>query len=141
MVRTLTSFIFGVVIVPSVCSTSRHAIPRQPSSTASASPTGPPPTINTGILEFTGQVPARVSSGERAATIEARLGRPSASGLGGRVSFVGDVFVQLVDVFRFQLRAERVVVDAGVQGLGQDQQVAEVVIGRIANDTDRFLAG
>ena len=43
-----TSFIFGVTIVPSPCSMSVQAMPRQPSSPASASPTGPPPTIRTG---------------------------------------------------------------------------------------------
>src|SRR5512132_597704 len=53
MVRTFTSFILGVMIVPSPCSISEHAIPRQPSSQASASPTGPPPTMRTGVL-FTG---------------------------------------------------------------------------------------
>ena len=48
IVRVLTSFIFGVVIAPSVCSTSSQRMPRQPRSPASASPTGPPPTIRTG---------------------------------------------------------------------------------------------
>src|SRR4029079_16669028 len=50
MVRTFTSFIFGVTMVPSPCSTSRHGTPRQPSSPASARPTGPPPTIRTGTF-------------------------------------------------------------------------------------------
>src|SRR5215470_4823841 len=50
MVRIFTSFIFGVTIVPSPCSISVQAMPRQPSSPASASPTGPPPTIRTGVF-------------------------------------------------------------------------------------------
>src|SRR5215471_8023995 len=50
MVRIFTSFIFGVTIAPSLCSTSMQAMPRQPSSPASASPTGPPPTIRTGCF-------------------------------------------------------------------------------------------
>src|SRR5437763_15558979 len=49
MVRIFTSFIFGVTIVPSPCSRSVQAMPRQPSSPARASPTGPPPTIRTGV--------------------------------------------------------------------------------------------
>jgi hypothetical protein len=48
--RVFTSFILGDVIVLSVCSTSSQAMPRQPSSLASAKPTGPPPTISTGIF-------------------------------------------------------------------------------------------
>src|SRR5262245_15244013 len=52
MVRTFTSFIFGVAIAPSLCSISVHAMPRQPSSHASASPTGPPPTMRTGVLSM-----------------------------------------------------------------------------------------
>src|SRR5512135_625213 len=50
MVRVLTSFIFGVAIAPSLCSTSSQRMPRQPSSAASANPTGPPPTISTGMF-------------------------------------------------------------------------------------------
>src|SRR5262245_29809544 len=50
MVRMFTSFIFGVTMVPSPCSISVQAIPRQPSSHARAKPTGPPPTIRTGVL-------------------------------------------------------------------------------------------
>jgi RNA-directed DNA polymerase len=50
MVRIFTSFIFGVTIVPSPCSMSVQAIPRQPSSHARAKPTGPPPTIRTGLF-------------------------------------------------------------------------------------------
>src|SRR5262245_22922344 len=49
IVRTFTSFILGVLIRPSVCSTRTHLIPRQPRSAASASPTGPPPAISTGV--------------------------------------------------------------------------------------------
>jgi hypothetical protein len=51
IVRVLTSFIFGVAILPSPCSISMQATPRHPSSTARASPTGPPPTIKTGIFD------------------------------------------------------------------------------------------
>ena len=49
IVRVFTSFIFGVTMLPSPCSMSVQAIPRQPSSAASAKPTGPPPTIRTGV--------------------------------------------------------------------------------------------
>ena len=35
--------------LPSPCSTTVHATPRQPRSAASPSPTGPPPTISTGV--------------------------------------------------------------------------------------------
>src|SRR5262249_61471923 len=50
MVRIFTSFIFGVAIVPSPCSMSVQAIPRQPSSHARLKPTGPPPTMRTGVF-------------------------------------------------------------------------------------------
>ena len=49
IVRVFTSFIFGVTIEPSPCSMRVQATPRQPSSAASAKPTGPPPTIRTGV--------------------------------------------------------------------------------------------
>ena len=48
MVRMPTRSILGCSIEPSVFSISVQATPRQPSSPASASPTGPPPTISTG---------------------------------------------------------------------------------------------
>src|SRR2546426_79731 len=57
MVRMFTSFIFGVTIVPSPCSTRMQGTPRQPSSPARASPTGPPPTIRTDVF-FTGKFPS-----------------------------------------------------------------------------------
>ena len=49
MVRTPTRSIFGCSIAPSVFSIRVQGTPRQPSSPASARPTGPPPTISTGI--------------------------------------------------------------------------------------------
>src|SRR5579875_3088852 len=47
IVRALSAVARGWKIVPSSCSTSVHLIPRRPRSTASASPTGPPPAIST----------------------------------------------------------------------------------------------
>src|SRR5262249_51576798 len=49
MVRTPMRSIFGCSILPSVFSMSVQATPRQPRSPASASPTGPAPTIRTGV--------------------------------------------------------------------------------------------
>src|SRR4051812_46024115 len=60
MVRTLISFIFGVVIAPSPCSISSQGTPRQPRSAASAKPTGPPPTISTGTLRTLGMTGSRL---------------------------------------------------------------------------------
>src|SRR5437660_4028318 len=57
MVRMFTSFILGILIVPWPCSMRVHATPRQPSSHARAKPTGPPPTIRTGVLCMFGKRP------------------------------------------------------------------------------------
>src|SRR5262245_43132677 len=124
MVRTLTSFILGVVIVPSVCSTSRQATPRQPSSTASASPTGPPPTISTGIVEFTGRIPRRVAPALHFDGAVTRTWR-SSSGFGRCLEAARDVSVQLIDVFGLEPCTERVIVDTGIQRFRQHQQIAE----------------
>src|SRR6266487_3835177 len=49
IVRTPTRSIFGCSIEPSVFSINVHGTPRQPRSPASAKPTGPAPTIKTGV--------------------------------------------------------------------------------------------
>src|SRR6184192_3840349 len=49
MVRGPTMSIFGCSMLPSVFSISVQGTPRQPSSPASASPTGPAPTMSTGV--------------------------------------------------------------------------------------------
>src|SRR5262249_8068668 len=61
-VRMPVANIFASTIVPSPRSMSRHGTPRQPSSTASARPTGPPPTMSTGGSAVD---TARGRSGER----------------------------------------------------------------------------
>src|SRR5688500_1375060 len=48
-VRMPVANILASTMRPSPCSMSVHGTPRQPSSIASARPTGPPPTINTGV--------------------------------------------------------------------------------------------
>src|SRR5262249_44020983 len=54
MVRGPTMSILGCSMAPSVFSISTQGTPRQPSSPASASPTGPAPTISTGVRSFGG---------------------------------------------------------------------------------------
>jgi hypothetical protein len=49
MVRGPTMSIFGCSIAPSVFSISVQGMPRQPRSPANARPTGPAPTIRTGV--------------------------------------------------------------------------------------------
>src|SRR5262245_17202750 len=102
MVRTLTSFILGVLIFPSVCSTRRHSMPRQPKSAARASPTGPPPTINmgvsrTGIIRLLGGL-FDLQHGDRAAGRPCRYGliREQRSACAARSSGDGDPGTDLV---------------------------------------------
>src|ERR1700710_2525076 len=69
MVRGPTMSILGCSMAPSVFSISVQAMPRQPSSPASASPTGPAPTIRTGVRSLTRSVstpasPRRSSLGD-----------------------------------------------------------------------------
>src|SRR5688572_15020936 len=49
MVRAFSAVARGCPMLPSPCSTTVHATPRQPRSAASPSPTGPAPTISTGV--------------------------------------------------------------------------------------------
>src|SRR5215208_7730561 len=74
IVRTPMRSIFGCSTTPAVFSIRVHGTPRQPRSPASASPTGPAPTIKTGVRSVS------LSSQERAAVI---IGR------GYKVSFAG----------------------------------------------------
>src|SRR6516165_9866852 len=55
MVRGPTMSIFGCSMAPSVFSISTQGTPRQPRSPASASPTGPAPTISTGVCSLVGR--------------------------------------------------------------------------------------
>src|SRR5712691_9613664 len=50
IVRTPTRSILGWPMAPSVFSISVHAMPRQPRSPARARPTGPAPTMSTGVF-------------------------------------------------------------------------------------------
>src|SRR6266568_1473775 len=50
MLREETMLCFGTVTEPSRFSTSMQSTPRSPSSQASASPTGPPPTMSTDVV-------------------------------------------------------------------------------------------
>src|SRR5262249_32162045 len=54
MVRGPTMSIFGCSMAPSVFSISLQGTPRPPSSPASARPTGPAPTISTGVCTLVG---------------------------------------------------------------------------------------
>src|SRR5688572_3812157 len=49
MVRAFSAVARGCPMLPSPCSTTVHSTPRQPRSPASPSPTGPAPTISTGV--------------------------------------------------------------------------------------------
>ena len=53
-VRMPVANILASTISPSPCSTSVHGTPRQPRSSASARPTGPPPTMRTGVMRDAG---------------------------------------------------------------------------------------
>src|SRR5712691_12095318 len=70
MVRGPTMSIFGCSIVPSDCSISVQGTPRHPSSPASASPTGPAPTIRIGVRSL---MPARPRARDRRGEVALRL--------------------------------------------------------------------
>src|SRR6266481_3625972 len=65
MVRGPTMSIFGCSMTPSVFSISVQGTPRQPRSPASASPTGPAPTIRIGVRSGTGASPAGIFALQR----------------------------------------------------------------------------
>src|SRR5262245_61607441 len=94
--RALIAVARGWSAGPSPCSITRHGAPRQPRSAASASPTGPPPTINAGvsivwelsggILQFTHSAvfscasPLQISAGQATRLAEAlRLQAPASA--------------------------------------------------------------
>src|SRR4051812_14549940 len=60
IVRVFTSFILGWLMTPSPCSISTQRTPRQPRSSAKASPTGPPPTMMTWVRATAASLICRV---------------------------------------------------------------------------------
>src|SRR5689334_60999 len=70
-VRTLVVLARGAMPTRSCCSTTRHEMPRCPSSIAAASPAGPAPTIRTSYINITylvqnseAQQPERVAAAD-----------------------------------------------------------------------------